>query len=76
MKTRDEIIEAIGHEPFSTRRCFYGLLDQFATRPLDNEVVTVKWPNALSVISLQEWNTAYTSALEMAANHRLRSTDA
>jgi hypothetical protein len=76
MKSRDEILAVINWEPFSTRHCFYGLLEQFATRRVEAEIVTFKWPEALGVISIEDWNTAYTTALEMAADLRRRSADA
>jgi hypothetical protein len=76
MKSRDEILDAIGREPFSTRRCFYGLLEQFASRPVNGKVVTFKWPDVLGVISLNDWNIAYDAALEMAIDQRRGKTDA
>jgi hypothetical protein len=61
MKSRDQILEEIRTEMFSTRQAFFGLLERCAYR---SEGVKLAWPDALTQISLEEWNSAYEGAMQ------------
>lgn len=61
MKTRDEILDDIKTQMFSTRQAFFGLLERCAYR---SEGHKLAWPDALTVISLEEWNSAYEGAMK------------
>jgi hypothetical protein len=65
MKTRDEIISAVKQLRFSSRDCFYSILDQFTRQMPNGELVKVKWPEALNVLTIEQWNQAYTASMEM-----------
>lgn len=58
--TRDQIIEEMSTKRFSVRQVFYNTLAHCA----DRQSFTVKWPHALSVISVDEWNTCREVALD------------
>jgi len=64
MKTRDEIIEAIRNERFSVRMRFGNELDRLSHIALDGERVVLKWPHAVIVLSLADWNDAYETAMK------------
>lgn len=69
MKSRDEILEDVSHLRLSSRSCFYDLLDQYSIKRLaSGEVVKISWPQALGVVSLKDWNSAFEIAMEMSAD--------
>lgn len=66
MMTRDEIISAVKQLRFSSRDCFYSILDQFTRIQMPSgELVKIKWPEALNVLTIEQWNQAYTMSMEM-----------
>lgn len=60
MRTRDEIIEAVRHLPFSRRQRFFAILNNRRPRATTGEVVA--WPDAILYISAIDWCDAYDAA--------------
>lgn len=60
MKSRDEILEEVRKELFSVRHAFFGLLDRATIKP---NVGKMAWPDALTILTLEEWNAAYEGAM-------------
>jgi hypothetical protein len=66
VKSRDEIIELVRPLRFSSRQCFYSVLDQLSIVKLESgEVVHLKWPEALGEVTVEQWNHAYDSSMAM-----------
>lgn len=58
--SRTEIIEGIRLERFSVRRKFFDALNQRTHIP---GVGIVAWPDALLILSVNDWNEAYREAV-------------
>lgn len=67
-KTHGEILAAIKKQSFSVRVAFFDYLDRFTWKVVNGEKVKLKWPEALVVIDLSEWNMAYNAAIRDAQN--------
>lgn len=63
MKTRDEILELLHEELFSVRTAFFALLDACVVYKGHRLV----WPDALTVITVAQWNACYDGAMTFKA---------
>lgn len=73
MKSRDEILDLVKAEMFSTRRIFFDALDELATQKIGIKGCKPAWPDALTIVSLEDWNSALAIAMAAKAARTARS---
>lgn len=72
--TRDEILAQVKELRFSSRACFFDILDQLSWKlSASGKVVKIRWPEALGVLTIEDWNRAWAASMEMAQEHRGRA---
>lgn len=75
MKSRDEISDAIKVEGFSTRRVFFAALDKCVEAKLGIEGLKPAWPDALNLLTVGDWNDAFSIAMAAKAARAARSAE-